>query len=481
MEDSNHVHALDYVSVVRRRKWWLAAPIVGSLVIGLALVKWLPKEYRSVATLGVTAPMVSPSFLNQANGLDNQERLRAISQQMLSTPLLQRVAAEEGLAKSAATDAQIAELRKAIEVSVPDPVANVGENRRFDTFVVAYSDSLPARAQRVANRLATVFVDANTETRAARAEDTSAFIATQLSASQTRLGDLEERLRRAKELHMGRLPEQTPANLQTLVGLRQQLEANATALHSEQDRLSMIERQLDGLVQGNSQMLILTRGNEAAQPPETRVMTLERELAAARASYTDKHPEIQRLQEELATARRQASADKGRSDSDRMAQLQLDPTYRQLSADREMSRLRIRELQRAGSDTQRQIGLYQERVEGAPLVEQQMSTLQRDYDLERQQYGELTSKLHAATIAENVERTRGGEEFTILYPATLPTEPIKPVPMRVMLVSLLMGVCLGAALTLGREYLDRSVHDIRELKDEFRVPVLGEVKRIGTV
>ena len=36
MEDSNRVHALDYVSVVRRRKWWLAAPIVGSLVIGLA-------------------------------------------------------------------------------------------------------------------------------------------------------------------------------------------------------------------------------------------------------------------------------------------------------------------------------------------------------------------------------------------------------------------------------------------------------------
>jgi polysaccharide chain length determinant protein (PEP-CTERM system associated) len=481
MEDTNHVHALDYVSVVRRRKWWLAAPIAGSLVIGLALVKWLPKEYRSAATLGVTAPMVSPSFLNQANGLDNQERLRAISQQMLSTPLLQRVALEEGLAKGAASDGQIAALRKAIEVSVPDPMANVGENRRLDTFVVAYSDSLPTRAQRVANRLATVFVDANTETRAARAEDTSAFIATQLSASQTRLGDLEERLRRAKEGHMGRLPEQTPANLQTLIGLRQQLEANATALHSEQDRLSMIERQLEGLVQGNSQMLILARGNEAAQPPETRVMTLERELAAARATYTDKHPEIQHLQEQLAMARREASADKGRSDSDRMAQLQLDPAYRQLSADRETTRLRIRELQRAGGDTQRQIGLYQSRVEGAPMVEQQLSTLQRDYELERQQYGELTSKLHAATIAENVERTRGGEEFTILYPATLPIEPIKPAPMRVLLVSLLAGVCVGVALTLGREYLDRSVHDIRALKSEFHVPVLGEVTRIGTV
>ena len=481
MEDSNQVHALDYLSVVRRRRWWLAAPIAGSLVIGLALVKWLPKEYRAAATLGVTAPMVSPSFLNQANGLDNQERVRAISQQMLSMPLLERVASEEGLARGTPTDAQMAALRNAIEISVPEPMANVGENRRLDTFVVAYSASLPTQAQRVANRLATVFVDANTETRAARAEDTSAFLATQLRASQTRLGNLDEQLRRAKEVHMGRLPEQTPANLQTLAGLRQQLEANATALRSEQDRLSMIERQLEGLAQGNAQTLILTRGNEAAQPPETRVMTLERELAAARATYTDKHPEVQRLQEELATARRQASADKTRPDSERMAQLQLDPAYRQLSADREVTRLRIRELQRAGTDAQRQIGLYQARVEGAPMVEQQLSTLQRDYELEKQQYAELTSKLHAATIAENVERTRGGEEFTILYPATLPTEPVKPAPMRVMLVSLLAGMCLGVALTLGREYLDRSVHDVRELKDEFNVPVLGEVTRIGTV
>ena len=50
------VHALDYVSVYRRRKWWLLTPIALSFVVGLALVRLLPKEYRSSATLGVTAP-----------------------------------------------------------------------------------------------------------------------------------------------------------------------------------------------------------------------------------------------------------------------------------------------------------------------------------------------------------------------------------------------------------------------------------------
>src|SRR5262249_4069834 len=65
MEDT-HVHALDYVSALRRRKWWLIAPIAASVVIGLALVKFLPKEYTSTATLGVMAPIVSPNLVNQS-------------------------------------------------------------------------------------------------------------------------------------------------------------------------------------------------------------------------------------------------------------------------------------------------------------------------------------------------------------------------------------------------------------------------------
>ena len=34
---------------------------------------------------------------------------------------------------------------------------------------------------------------------------------------------------------------------------------------------------------------------------------------------------------------------------------------------------------------------------------------------------------------------------------------------------------------MGREYLDRSVHDVRDLREEFQLPVLGEVARIQPV
>src|SRR5262249_18605159 len=237
----------------------------------------------------------------------------------------------------------------------PERMANVTENRRLDTFVVGYSDDQPSRAQRIANRLATVFVDANSETRAERAEDTSAFIATQLRASQGRLADLEQRLRTAKEAHMGRLPEQTAANRQNLSGRGQQLEANATALRGEQDRLSMIERQIEGLRQNSQELMLLARGTNPSLPSESRVQTLERELAGARAIYTEKHPEVQRLQEDLANAKREAATDRQRPDQDRLARLEADPAYRQLVGDREMARLRVRDLQRGGTDIQRQI------------------------------------------------------------------------------------------------------------------------------
>jgi len=481
-ETVRSVHALDYVNLFRRRKWWLIVPIAASVVVGIILVEVLPKEYRSTTTVAVAAATISPSLVSQASQLDNQDRLRAMSQQLLNAQILSRVVKAEGLGDDG-DDKLIARLRSAISISVPDPVAQLNEPRRLDAFQVSYDDAEPARAQRVANRLVNVFVEESSNRRTATAEGTAAFLNSELQASQQRLATLESRLRSSKESFMGQLPEQTPANLSTLSGLRQQIEANATALRSEQDRLSMIERQLDAVQKGSNDVIFVpgANGGAQAQTPESRVVLLQRELAEARAMYTDKHPDVLRIEEELKNARQDAQAERSKSASDRTAQLTLDPTYRQLAADREMSRLRIRDLQRAEGDLRRQIGTYQARVESAPRVEQQLAVVQRDYDLERQQYSELSSKLHAAAIAENVEKDRSGEQFMVLYPATMPMTPTKPVPWRVMLIAIVAGICLGGGATLGREYLDRSVHDVRDLREEFQLPVLGEVTRIQPV
>jgi polysaccharide chain length determinant protein (PEP-CTERM system associated) len=363
---------------------------------------------------------------------------------------------------------------------VPDPVAATNDPRRLDTFLISYGNASPSRAQQITNRIANVFVDETSKTRTEHAEDTSAFIAAQQHESKARLDALEDQLRHAKEAHMGQLPEQTPANLQTLSGLRQQLESNNIALRGEQDRLSMIDREIESVTQGNDVVLI-GRDNPSMAPPETRVMMLERQLAEAQMMFKDAHPEVQSLREQLKAARADAAADKAKPAADRLAQLRLDPAYRQLQQEQTTAKMRVNELQRQSSDLTRQISAYQARVESAPMVEQQMAALNRDYELEKRQYEDVSAKLHTATIAENVERNRDGEQFAVLESASYPTSPTSPIAWRVMLIALAIGLCLGAAATLGREYLDRSVHDVHDLRTEFELPVLGEVAHIQTV
>src|SRR5262245_22053447 len=162
--DSTHIAPLDYFSMIRRRRWMWLTPLLLSAVVGWLLVMYLPREYKSSTTMGVTAALVSPSLINQTTPFDNQERMRAIQQQLLSVPILSRVARAEG-----ATDAQLtrrmALLRSGISITVPEPVAVPNEPRRLDTFVISYLDSEPERAQRIANRLASVFVEENSKVR----------------------------------------------------------------------------------------------------------------------------------------------------------------------------------------------------------------------------------------------------------------------------------------------------------------------------
>ena len=475
-------HPLDYLAALRRRKWWLIVPLVGAIGVGAALVVLLPKTYEASATIGITAPDVSADFVKPATTLDPAERVRVLSQQLKGRRVLERVVREEGLNTGRSTDSAVTSLMRRIKVTIPEAAVRTEDPSRFDSFIVTYTDGTPERAKRIANKIAEVFVEENSRQRTARAEETAAFLSQQLQESQLRLQTLDEKLRRAKETHMGSLPEQTGANLQMVAGLRQQLESTATSLRGEQDRLSMIERQLEFLRSSPLAVPPTPGGGEAPRPAAARAAQIQHELNQARAMYTEKHPEIQRLEEELASAKAAAKAEARAATAaptaERTAVLQADPNYRQLVADRDMARIRITQLQQSDAQIRGQIAAYQGRVESAPLVDQQLTSLQREYELEKANYASLMGRHKEAVLAEALERTRGNEQFAILYPAALPFRPASPNQVRLMLIATLGGLFLGAGLAVGREYLDRSVHDARALQQEFELPVLGEIPRI---
>jgi succinoglycan biosynthesis transport protein ExoP len=480
--EEHSFHPLDYVSVLRRRKWWFIVPLAACIVGGVLVLMLVPWKYESEAEIGIAAPTLSPELLRGVSSLDKEERERAISQQLLSRNVLERVVREEHLNPDKPVEETAAWLRSVVEknITVPQPIGrNADSTKGIDSFRLGYVDSTAERAQRIANRLAYVFVEENSKTRNEQASNTSEVLAQQVKASQERLAKLQDQLRTKKEAFMGRLPDQMNANIQMVNGLRTQLESVSTQLRGEQDRLSMVESQLQAMRQGLESGAITSAGAAEIQDIQRRITGLQQELTQNRAlGYTDKHPEIVRIQSELAEARQALTTARKQVPAGQDI-LAADPTYHQKLQERDAARLRIRSLQAAEGQARAQISQYQGRIEAAPMVEQELSSLQQEHDLEKARYADLTGKYQAALMNEDLTRKQGGERFSVLYPANLPSKPISPQIPKVLLMAFALGLALGAAGVVGREFLDRSVHDAGALQNEFEIPVLGEIPRIA--
>jgi uncharacterized protein involved in exopolysaccharide biosynthesis len=180
----------------------------------------------------------------------------------------------------------------------------------------------------------------------------------------------------------------------------------------------------------------------------------------------------------MAEARKSLNESRSESPNNRDSVLMADPLYRQKVTERDALKLRIAQLQRESAAARAQIAAYQRRVDSAPMVEQELASLNQSYDLEKTRVTDLSKRYQEALVAEDVARKQGGERFSILYPAYLPNRPESPDIFKVMLFAIVAGLGLGIAAVVGTEYLDRSIHDARALQTEFEIPVLGEIPRI---
>jgi polysaccharide chain length determinant protein (PEP-CTERM system associated) len=458
----------DPLAIARRRMWSLILPAVAGIVVGLLLIWLLPREYVATATLAVTTPTISGDLAKSSQ--EPADRTRAITQELLSLPVITQVAKEEGLltGDAAADDDVVAGMRARASVSLP--LKTLVARGEPDAFLVSYAGATAEEAQRVTNRLLKVFIDRDNANRRTRAKDTSGFLGEQLRESEKRMDDIEQRLRKLKESNSGLLPEQALANLQAMSDIRSRTDHNAEALRDERDRLAATEAQLEA---ARREAAADTRSEDEVKAQD-RVDTLAGQLAEAQRNYTPKHPEIQRLEAQLATAR----ADLAQAAKRDRAPQKIDTMIAQLTAERDRARNRIRELQAIGNRLPQELASYQARVNQAPIVEQQLAPLEQAYELEKAQHQRLSERYQAAALSENLETRQASGQFAVLYPASKPTSPARPNVPRVFAFSLFAGLVAGGVLAMTREYLDKTVHDARALQHEFDQVVLAEVPHL---
>src|SRR5258708_20928221 len=157
--------------------------------------------------------------------MDRVERQGGVSQLLLSPEVLERVVRDEKLNRTKPADEVAALLRVNLEknIEVPNPIGLNGRpdpSRGVELFYLGYTDRDPQRARRVADRVATVFVEETSNAQTMRAENTSDMLGEQVKGAHARLTQLERQLRTKKQAHMGRLPDQVGAHVPMVNGAR---------------------------------------------------------------------------------------------------------------------------------------------------------------------------------------------------------------------------------------------------------------------
>jgi len=478
-----------YLGIIRRRHMQFMIPLLlGWLIVWGA--SWvLPSRYRSSTLILVEQPTMPKDYVTPNVNDDLQDRLRSITQQILSRTRLLHIIDQLNLYADShgrlTPDDKVERMRKDIgEIEL----VRDGEGR-VSSFNVSYSSHDPRLAQQVTSELTNLFISENLEVRQQQSEDTTNFLQGQLETARKTLSDQEGKIRQFKGQHVGELPAQVGSNLQILAGMQSQLQTEEDALNTAKQQRVYLEtlvnqyHSLQGSPKGES-------GTPAALPAlEAELDKLRAQLADLSSHYTDRHPDVRKLKEQIAKTekmRDQAAADlKVRASNPNVAAdgpEMKDPSspMAQLQGQIQANRAEIANRERGIATLQAKVTDYQARLNQEPVREQELSDLTRGYDQSKANYDELLKKKNESAMATSMELLQQGERFRIIDPPSLPLRPDFPNRLKFCAFGLGIGLALGIVVAGAFEVLDDRIYDEKELQKLLPVPVISEVPALVT-
>jgi polysaccharide biosynthesis transport protein len=478
-----------YVEMVRRRHLHFLIP----LFLGWAVVwgaSWvLPPRYQSGTLILVEQPTMPKDYVTPNVNDDLQDRLRSITQQILSRTRLLHIIDHLKLYPDPhlSPDEKVEIMRKEIEIEL------VRDNQnRINAFNVYYSSRDPKIAQQVTSELTNLFISENVEVRQQQSEDTTTFLEGQLETARKTLSEQEEKIREFKGQHVGELPAQVGSNLQILAGLQSQLKTEEDALNTAKQQRVYLETLVN-----QYRSLQASPKSEGGAPVglpavDQELDKLRAQLADLSAHYTDRHPDVRKVKEQIAKTEKMrdqilaslkakaAVAQTAATNATADAADLKDPSSPivQLQGQLQANRVEIANREHGVEELKTKVVDYQARLNQEPVREQQLSDLTRGYEQSKANYDELLKKKNESAMATSMELLQQGERFRILDPPSLPMKPEFPNRLKFSGIGLAIGLALGAAVTGAFEMMDDRIYDEKELQKLLPVGVISEIPAI---
>jgi polysaccharide chain length determinant protein (PEP-CTERM system associated) len=441
-------------------------------VIGWIGVTLLPRKYESNARAyidvnGLLTPLLRGMVVDTVSG-QGEEYLR---QTLLSRPNLEQVIVLAGLANGGLSGRAKNEL-----------VTTLGRNAKINPEAknlvsISYSGSDPVVAKNVVQALLTIFAERATNSSRVEMEKAQKFLDTQIANYENSLRAAETRRAEFRKLYAEILPDSTtgkPRQQYISEQLQQAQQQYAQAVVTR-DSLAAQVRSAPALLSVNSAPVVGPDGKLVAATPEARLEQARRTVAELRLQYTDNYPDLKAALRDEATLDKQVQGGHSTLGTTQIS----NPVYEGLRLKLVDAQTAVPALRQRIDDLNQQYQKTLALASQIPDIEAKSKNLDRDYDVIKANYDELTKRRESASLSQAADNQADRTQFRVVDPPVVPASPSFPnLPLMYSLI-LVLGIMGGAGVPLALAYIQPTFVSASSLRG-LGLPVIGTVTRLSS-
>lgn len=448
-----------------QRRWVALAVAWGICLAGWLVVSQMPNNYKSRARIFVQLRQIIPT--DGTTALNQQKDLDRVRQTLTAAVNLEKVVRGTDLARTVATDRDVADrvagLQKAIKLTAQ-------QDNLFEISVTAPSGKL---ARQITQKLIDIFVEANLSDNRDQSSQSLDFMDQQLDARQKQLADAEAKKADFQNRYLGSLPG-TGSIDDRVSAARTQLAQIQSDLAAAQSSLNVVNAQMASTPAN----VAGAGGGAVTGPARARLAAIQGQLADARAKgYTDSHPDVIALKNQLAAAQSAAAREPVVSGASAGAS---NPVYIGLQSMRADKQATVAALIQRKAQIEGDLNLLQAKMAEAPGVAAEQGEIERQYQVLKGQYDTLLAQREQMKIASQAQNVADADKFNVVDPPTqprAPSSPNRPLLLTGVLIAGL-GAGLAAAFALGK--LTTTFPTAAKLEKASGMPVIGAIGEVVT-
>jgi polysaccharide chain length determinant protein (PEP-CTERM system associated) len=431
---------LTFLKAIGKYRWY--AVLISWIValVGWAVVFSLPNDYQASARVYVDTQTILKPLMAGMTAIPNvDQQVMYMRRTLISRPNIENVIRTVDLDVKAKNQKQ----HEKLVDDLMDKI-KIGGTERDDIYTITYNNPNPKLGKDVVQALLNIFVEGSFGGKKQDSEKAVQFIDDQIKNYEEKLATAENRLKQFKLDHLGMLPAQGQGDSSSrLNDMNEQLTQARMELAEAEQARNAIKRQIGGDEPAalTPEVVETVEGNPEL---DARIAAVNKTLDQLRLQFTEAHPDI------VANKRLLADLEKQKKDEARKHKKSADPganyspMLQQLNVQLSVAEARAASMKARVDTLSARVNQMRSQLTGAPEVEAQLSQLNRDYEINRENYQKLVERRESAKLSGDLSSATDMLTFKVIDPPTAPLTPSGP--NRIRLYTLVFGIALAAGL-----------------------------------